>query len=82
MIADVREVIEQAKILLLSKNQGDVIQDFIWQSQQIKKGNLIIPGAPVGAELAKQHSQQALDGIRTLGTLIISNGQFRKLCMF
>ncbi|RKF59298.1 Uncharacterized protein C32A11.02c [Erysiphe neolycopersici] len=79
LIADVREVIEQAKILLLSKNQGDVIQDFIWQSQQIKKENLIIPGAPVGAESAKKHSQQALDGLRTLGTLIISNGQFRKL---
>ncbi|POS88101.1 hypothetical protein EPUL_000528, partial [Erysiphe pulchra] len=79
LIADVREVIEQAKVLLLSKNQGDVIQDFIWQSQQIKKGNFTLPGAPVGAESAKQHSQQALDGIRTLGALIISNGQFRKL---
>jgi DNA ligase-4 len=45
LVADVREVVKQAKHLLP----------------------------------AKRHGEQALDGLRTLGTLLITNGQFRKL---
>ena len=80
LIKDVRDVIEQAKILLLTKNQGNVLQDFIWQTQQIGGGNAALPNSPVDKGTAKQHGNQALDGLRTLGTLIVSNGQFRKLC--
>lgn len=66
--------------MLLSKNQGDLLQDFIWQSQHIDGGNASVPGAPVDKETAQKHGNEALEGLRTLGTLIISNGQFRKLC--
>lgn len=72
-------MIEQAKVLLLTKNDGNLLQDFIWQTEQISGGNARLPGAPVDKEIAKQHGNEALDGLRTLGTLIISNGQFRKL---
>lgn len=80
LVADVRDVIEKAKILLLTKNEGQVLQDFIWQTQQISAGGTQLPNTPVTKETAQQHSQQALEGLRTLGTLILSNGQFRKLC--
>jgi hypothetical protein len=76
---DLQKVIEQAKLLLLTKNQGNLIQDFIWQTQQIGAGDAQVPGAPVDKDTAKQHGNQALDGLRTLGTLLITNGQFRKL---
>ena len=76
---DLQKVIEQAKILLLTKNQGNLIQDFIWQTQQIGAGDAKVPGAPVDKDTARQHGNQALDGLRTLGTLLITNGQFRKL---
>jgi len=79
LVADFRNVVEQAKIMLLTKNHGDVLQDFIWQSQKISGGSAAIPGAPVDKNTAKQHGNEALDGLRTLGTLLISNGQFRKL---
>lgn len=79
MVGDLRDVIENAKVLLLSKNDGNLLQDFIWQTQQIGSGNASTPGAPVDKETAKQHGQQALDGLRTLGELLITNGQFRKL---
>ncbi len=82
MVADFRDVVEQAKYMLLTKNQGDVLQDFIWQSQQVSGGSAAVPGAPVDKDTAKQHGNEALEGLRTLGTLIISNGQFRKLCKF
>lgn len=79
LVGDVRDVIEKAKTLLLTKNEGNLIQDFIWQCQVAGSGNASTPGAPVSKQTAKQHGNQALDGLRTLGTLIISNGQFRKL---
>ena len=82
LVADVRDVIEKAKILLLTKNDGNVLQDFIWQTQAMategQKPNL--PNAPVNKDTAKQHGNEALEGLRTLGELIITNGQFRKLC--
>ncbi|KAJ4372587.1 hypothetical protein N0V86_007949 [Didymella sp. IMI 355093] len=79
LVADLRKVIEQAKILLLTKNEGNLLQDFIWNAEQISGGNQTLPGAPVDKDTAKQHGNEALDGLRTLGTLVISNGQFRKL---
>ena len=79
LVADLRDVMEKAKMLLLTKNQGDLLQDFIWQTQNLDGGNAKLPSAPTDKETAKQHGNEALDGLRTLGTLIISNGQFRKL---
>ncbi|KAK0128409.1 hypothetical protein ONS95_000382 [Cadophora gregata] len=79
LVADFRDVVEQAKYMILTKNEGNVLQDFIWESQKISGGNAKLPGAPVDKDTAKQHGNEALEGLRTLGTLIISNGQFRKL---
>jgi len=79
LVADVRDVVTQAKHLVLSKNEGNLLQDFIWQTQQFDPKAVPVPGAPVDKETAKQHGDQALQGLRTLGTLIITNGQFRKL---
>jgi hypothetical protein len=79
LVGDLKTVIEQAKILLLTKNEGNLLQDFIWQAEQITGAGTQLPGAPVDKDTAKQHGNEALDGLRTLGTLLISNGQFRKL---
>ena len=79
-MADLRGVIEQAKILLLTKNEGNLLQDFIYQTGQVSGGQTKLPGAPIDKATAQQHGNQALEGLRTLGTLVLSNGQFRKLC--
>lgn len=79
LVADFREVVRHAKYLILCKNEGNLLQDFLWQTRNLHGGNVTLPGAPVDKETAKQHGNQALEGLRTLGTLIISNGQFRKL---
>lgn len=65
--------------MLLTKNEGNLLQDFIWQAEQITGADANLPGAPVDKETARQHGNEALDGLRTLGTLLITNGQFRKL---
>lgn len=82
LVQDLRDVIEQAKVLLLTKNQGNLLQDFIYQTSQVSGGATALPNAPVDKTTAQQHGNQALDGLRTLGTLLLSNGQFRKLCEF
>ena len=81
LVADFKEIVKQAQYLLLSKNDGNLLQDFIWQTQQFDPKTLAAPGAPVDKDTAQQHGNQALEGLRTLGTLIITNGQFRKLRM-
>lgn len=82
LVADVREVVNQAKYLLLSKNQGDVLQDFIWQTSRHDFKSTKWGDSPVTKDAAKEDGQQALQGLKTLGNLLITNGQFRKLCMF
>ena len=82
LVADVRDAVTQVKRLLLSKNDGNLLQDFIWQTQQFDPTAINTPNTPVSKGEAQQHGNQALEGLRTLGTLIITNGQFRKLRMF
>jgi hypothetical protein len=79
LVADARNVVKQAQHLLLSKNQGNLLQDFIWQTEKWDAKTVNVPGAPVDKDTAQQHGEQALQGLRTLGTLLITNGQFRKL---
>ncbi|KUI65647.1 hypothetical protein VM1G_00348 [Cytospora mali] len=79
LLSDVRDVVSQSKHLLLSKNEGNLLQDFIWQTQQFDPNAVNSPNTPIDKETAQQHGDKALQGLRTLGTLIITNGQFRKL---
>ncbi|KAK7516336.1 hypothetical protein IWZ03DRAFT_312135 [Phyllosticta citriasiana] len=77
--ADIKDVIDAAKILILTKNEGNLFQDFIWQTQQISGGTAEKPNVPIDKQSAKQQYNEALEGLRTLGQLLITNGQFRKL---
>ncbi|KAI0541862.1 hypothetical protein GGR58DRAFT_510663 [Xylaria digitata] len=79
LVADFVDVVKHAKHLLLSKNEGNLIQDFIWQTQHLDATSVSTPTSPLTKEEAKQHGDKALEGLRTLGTLLITNGQFRKL---
>ena len=79
LVGDVRDVVEQAKLLLLTKNEGDLFQDFAWQTSHVSGAGVSGPKPTVDKATAQQHGNEALDGLRSLGTLILSNGQFRKL---
>ncbi|RYP06453.1 hypothetical protein DL765_009489 [Monosporascus sp. GIB2] len=79
LVQDFKEVVNQAKLLILSKNEGNLLQDFIWQTEQFDAKSVSKPDTPVDKDTAKQHGDRAMQGLRTLGTLIITNGQFRKL---
>lgn len=82
ILEDFRHVVEEAKRLLLVKNGDQALQEFIWNATQLnQKGGLQtgVPGAPVDKDTASRDAQQGLEGLKTLGQLIITNGQFRKL---
>jgi hypothetical protein len=79
LVADTQDVVKQARDLLLSKNDGNLLQDFIYQTTHFDPQQVAVPDAPLDKQTAKQHGDKAREGFRTLGTLIITNGQFRKL---
>lgn len=79
LVADFRDVVRKAQHLILSKNAGNLLQDFGWQTSHFDPKSIHAPGAPVDKETAKVHGDRAAEGLRTLGRLIITNGQFRKL---
>ncbi|KAM3508852.1 hypothetical protein MY11210_006563 [Beauveria gryllotalpidicola] len=79
LVEDTHEVIRLAKNLILSKNDGNLIQDFIWQTTHFDAKSVQGPKAPVSKDAAQKDGEEALQGLRTLGTLLITNGQFRKL---
>ncbi|KJR89898.1 uncharacterized protein SPSK_05930 [Sporothrix schenckii 1099-18] len=79
LVADFRDVVNQAKLLLLTKNDGNLLQDFIWKTSRHEYSSIEVPGAVVSKDEAKQDGDKALEGIKTLGNLLITNGQFRKL---
>jgi len=84
LLQDFRNVVEQAKRLMLTKNHDQILQEFIYHTEQLgmagqAPGSAGNPNMPVSKNTAQRDKQQALEGLRTLGTLILSNGQFRKL---
>ncbi|KAJ5899010.1 hypothetical protein N7495_003754 [Penicillium taxi] len=79
LVKDVRNVINNAKKLLLSKNEGELLQEFIWQAQQISPDDSKLPNAPISKEAGARDANKTLEGLKTLGTLLITNGEFRKL---
>ncbi|KAI5781424.1 hypothetical protein EDC01DRAFT_665671 [Geopyxis carbonaria] len=82
ILEDFRTVVQEAQRLLLVKNHDEALQEFIWNATQLgQQGGpgAAVPGAPVDKETANRDGQQGLAGLKTLGQLIITNGQFRKL---
>lgn len=80
LVQDLRNVIEQSKLLFLTKNEGELLQEFIWDAQQLTGEDFQRFSGPVDKESARQDADRAAQGFRTLGTLLITNGEFRKLC--
>ena len=73
-----RSVVEQARVLFLTKNSDEHLQKFLWYASNADASE-VGGKAPISKETAKQHGQDLGEGLKTLGRLIITNGQFRKL---
>lgn len=82
MVNDFAEVVRAAKALVLSKNSGDLLQDFVYQTSNFDTKSVSSVSTPVDKDKAKRDGNEAAEGLRTLGRLILTNGQFRKLRKF
>ncbi|KKK18616.1 hypothetical protein ARAM_004195 [Aspergillus rambellii] len=79
LVEDLRRVIEQAKRLILSKNDGQLLQEFIWGAEHVGVEDVQNIEVGITKDSAQQDAMQAREGLKTLGTLLITNGEFRKL---
>lgn len=79
LVKDLRDVIEKTKLLFLTKNEGELLQEFIWDAQHLTGEDFAAISTPTDKETARQHGDKAAEGFKTLGTLLITNGEFRKL---
>jgi Family of unknown function (DUF5923) len=77
LVKDLRDVIDSGKFLWLRKNYNEELQNFLYHT--IEASTQPNADTPISKDTAKEHGNHALDGLRTLGRLLITNGQFRKL---
>jgi len=83
LVEQARAVIQDAKKLLLVKNQDELIQNFIWNTREIDvqshKENLKSTSAPVDKETARSEGQEAVQNLRVIAKLLFTNSEVRKL---
>ncbi|KAL4933886.1 uncharacterized protein BDV17DRAFT_70031 [Aspergillus undulatus] len=79
LVGDLRNVIEEAKKLILSKNDGQLLQELIHEASRLNADDFQKPEISGSRESSEQDAAKAREGLKSLGTLIITNGEFRKL---
>jgi len=82
LVADTRDIIETARLIVKEKNKDELFQNFIWHTRdtnfdKAKKDPSEL--APVDQDKAKSDAQQAVTHLRTLLSLILTNAEVRKL---
>lgn len=79
LVKDLRNVIEQTKKMILSKNDGQLLQEFIWSATHFSPPDAQKPEFAGNKEDGKNDAKQAGEDLKTLGNLLITNGEFRKI---
>lgn len=82
LIQDSRDIIETMRLMVKEKNRDELFQNFVWHTRdtdfdQAKKDPSDV--APVDKAKAKADGQQAVQHLRTLLSLILTNAEVRKL---
>ncbi|EMD31027.1 hypothetical protein CERSUDRAFT_120157, partial [Gelatoporia subvermispora B] len=82
LISDMRDILDTMRVMVREKNADELFQNFIWHTGQAdlskakKDPNEVIP---VNQEKAKADGQQAVQHLRTIFSLILTNSEVRKL---
>ncbi|OCH87448.1 hypothetical protein OBBRIDRAFT_837378 [Obba rivulosa] len=82
LISDMRDILETMRLMVRDKNADELFQNFIWHTRQAdlskaKKDPSEL--VPVDQEKAKADGQQAVQHLRTILSLILTNSEVRKL---
>ena len=79
---DVRDIIETARLIVERKNADELFQNFIWHTRDVdvdqakKDPNEVVP---VDKDKVKGDGRQAVQHLRTLLSLVMTNAEVRKL---
>lgn len=82
LISDTRDIIETARLMVQEKNADELFQNFLWHTRDVtvegakKDPNEVLP---VDKEKAMQDGQQAVQHLRTILSLVLTNSEVRKL---
>ena len=82
LIQDTRQVLDTMRAIVREKNADELLQNFVWHTRQTDTGrakkdpNEVLP---VGQDKVQNDANVAAQHLRTLATLIITNGEARKL---
>lgn len=82
LIQDTREVLDTMRAIFREKNADELLQNFVWHTRQSdtdgakKNPNEVLP---VGQDKVQNDASVAAQHLRTLATLVITNGEARKL---
>ncbi|KZT65934.1 hypothetical protein DAEQUDRAFT_675958 [Daedalea quercina L-15889] len=82
LIQDTRQVLDTMRAIIREKNADELLQNFVWHTRQTDTGrakkdpNEVVP---VGQDKVQADADQAAQHLRTLATLVITNGEARKL---
>ncbi|KAF7967775.1 hypothetical protein HWV62_33189 [Athelia sp. TMB] len=82
LIQDARDIIETARVMVQEKNADKLFQSFVWHTRAVdvdaakKYSNDVLP---VDKEKAKDDGQLAVQNLRTILSLVLTNSEVRKL---
>jgi hypothetical protein len=88
LIEDIRAILETSRVMIQDKNADEVLQQFIYHTSDqqfreraVKHGQTAIPDESnlPHKDSVKQDSEQAVQHIRTLAQLLLTNSEARKL---
>ncbi|KAI0245752.1 hypothetical protein BJV78DRAFT_1260530 [Lactifluus subvellereus] len=82
LIQDCRDIIETARLIVREKNADELFQNFMWNTNTVDLGNAKKDPneeLPVDKSKVQDDSRQAARHLRTLGNLIATNSEVRKI---
>lgn len=79
LVQDICEIIETSRQIVLEKNAHEEFQNFLYASRKADIKGAINVNTPISKEEAKRDGETAGEAFRTLGKLILTNGEVRKV---
>ncbi|KAG8861957.1 hypothetical protein FRB96_002400 [Tulasnella sp. 330] len=82
LIADARDIVESARLIVKNKNSDELFQNFVYHTSGVdySKGKVNTDAAaPISQDQAQRDGRKAIENLRTLLTIVLTNSEARKL---
>ncbi|KAK9461687.1 uncharacterized protein V1516DRAFT_672695 [Lipomyces oligophaga] len=81
ILSDLADAIQKTKILWLNKNKNHLMQEFLYHASNARSDTMPIKesSASESRDSATLYDRSTIQDLKTLGNLVITNGQFRSL---